>query len=115
MQTICIRTVYALEIAARQQLSSGCTDTTADSSLQRFFNRQLELWEDARQHFRDLQNVKTRELTCGEITIKLQFNPARMVSTGASIDKKSIAQRPCFLCEQNRPKEQMQKLSLIHI
>lgn len=98
-----------LEIAARQQLSSGCTDTTADSSLQRFFNRQLELWEDARQHFRDLQNVKTRELTCGEITIKLQFNPARMVSTGASIDKKSIAQRPCFLCEQNRPKEQMQK------
>ena len=98
-----------LEIAARQQLASGCTDTTADSSLQRFFNRQLELWEDARQHFRDLRNVKTRELTCGETTLKLQFNPARMVSTGASIDTKSIAKRPCFLCEQNRPKEQMQK------
>ena len=81
----------------------------ADSSLQRFFNRQLEVWESARQHFRDLQNVKTRELTCGELTLKLQFNPARMVSTGASIDKKTIAKRPCFLCEQNRPKEQMQK------
>ena len=98
-----------LEISARQQLAAGNADTASDSSLQRFFNRQLEVWADARQHFRDLQNVKTRELNCGEITLKLQFNPARMVSTGASIDKKAIAKRRCFLCEQNRPKEQMQK------
>ena len=98
-----------LEISARQQLSEGNDDTAADGSLQRFFNRQLEVWADARQHFRDLQNVKTRELSCGETTVKLQFNPARMVSTVASIDKKAIARRPCFLCEQNRPKEQMQK------
>ncbi len=98
-----------LEIKARQQMSSGNTDIAADSSLQRFFNRQLEVWADARQHFRDLQNVKTRELTCGEVTLKLQFNPSRIVSTGANIDKKSLAKRPCFLCEQNRPKEQMQK------
>ena len=98
-----------LEISARQQLAAGNADTAADNSLQRFFNRQLEVWADARQHFRDLQNVKTRELNCGEVTLKLQFNPARMVSTGASIDKKAIAKRKCFLCEQNRPKEQMQK------
>ena len=32
-----------------------------------------------------------------------------MVSTGASIDKKVIADRPCFLCEANRPKEQTKK------
>ena len=32
-----------------------------------------------------------------------------MVSTGASIDKKTLAERPCFLCEQNRPKEQFKK------
>ena len=98
-----------MEIAARQQLSEGTADASADSSLQRFFNRQLEVWEDARQHFHDLRNVKTRELSCGEITLKLQFNPARIVSTGANIDRKTIAERPCFLCEQNRPKEQMQK------
>ena len=98
-----------LEISARQQLSEGKDDATADTSLQRFFNRQLEVWNDARQHFHDLRNVKTRELACGEWTLKLQFNPARIVSTGASIDKKAIAERPCFLCEQNRPKEQMQK------
>ena len=99
----------SLEISARQQLSEGKTDTSADSSLQRFFNRQLEVWPEAREHFRELKNVKTRELPCGDVTLKLQFNPARIVSTGANIDKKAIAKRPCFLCEQNRPKQQMQK------
>ena len=99
----------SLEIAARQQLQQGKGDATHDSSLQRFFNRQLEVWDDARTRFRDLKNVKTRELQCGENTLRLQYNPARMVSTGASISHKDIAQRPCFLCEQNRPAEQMQK------
>jgi len=35
--------------------------------------------------------------------LKAQFNPARMVSTGAKIDKTTIAKRPCFLCVANRP------------
>ena len=98
-----------LEVSARQQLSQGKADISADNSLQRFFNRQLEVWESAREHYHDLRNVKTRELASGEQTMKVQFNPARIVSTGAAIDKKTIAKRPCFLCEHNRPKEQMQK------
>ena len=32
------------------------------------------------------------------------------MSTGAKIDPKSIQERPCFLCEQNRPKEQVKKI-----
>ena len=36
-----------------------------------------------------------------------QFNPARLVSTGAKIDKATLAKRPCFLCEKNRPVEQI--------
>ena len=99
-----------LEINARQQMNSGKDDIMAYDSLQRFFNRQLEIWDDARQHFRDLQNIQTKDLSCGEITLKVQYNPARMISTGAKIDKKSIANRPCFLCAENRPKEQMVKM-----
>ena len=98
-----------LEVSARQQLASGKDDVAVDSSLQRFFNRQLETWDEARKHFRDLQNVVVRELTGGDTVLKVQFNPARIVSTGAKIDKASIAKRPCFLCECNRPKEQMTK------
>ena len=40
------------------------------------------------------------------MTLRVQYNPARMVSTGANIDKASIAARPCFLCAKNRPAEQ---------
>ena len=40
------------------------------------------------------------------MSLRVQYNPARMVSTGAKIDKASIATRPCFLCAKNRPAEQ---------
>jgi len=98
-----------LEIQARQQMNQGKQGLMTDSPLQRFFNRQLEKWEAARQRYHDLRGSKTRELVVGSSSIHVQWNPARMVSTGAKIDKKTIAERPCFLCEQNRPKEQIKK------
>lgn len=96
-----------MEVLARQNMHNG-KDNSDDSSLQRFFNRQLETWDDARQHFRDLQNVKTRDLSVGENTIRLQFNPARMVSTGAKIDQATLKKRRCFLCAENRPEQQIE-------
>ena len=99
-----------LEILARQQMNQGKQELMADSPLQRFFNRQLEKWEAARQRYYDLRTVKTRELVVGSSSIQVQWNPARIVSTGAKIDQKTIAERPCFLCEQNRPKEQVKKV-----
>ena len=98
-----------LEIQARQQMNQGKQELMTDSPLQRFFNRQLEKWEAARQRYHDLRASKTRELVVGSSSIQVQWNPARMVSTGAKMDKKTIAERPCFLCEQNRPKEQIKK------
>ena len=98
-----------LEILARQQMLQGKQELMNDSPLQRFFNRQLEKWDDARNRYHELRNVRTRELAMGASSIQVQWNPARMVSTGASIDKKAIAERPCFLCEANRPKGQTKK------
>ena len=99
-----------LELNARQRMLSGAGDLLAGDGLQRFFNRQLEVWDEARRHFHDLKSVKTRQLSCGESTLCVQFNPARMVSTGARTDRRSLQERPCFLCEENRPQEQMTKL-----
>ena len=99
----------SLEILARQQMLQGKQELMNDSPLQRFFNRQLEKWDDTRKRYYDLRNVKTRELAVGASSIQVQWNPARIGSTGARIDAKTIAERPCFLCEQNRPKEQVKK------
>ena len=98
-----------LEIIARQQMLQGKADTMAGSSLQRFFNRQLEKWEAARLRYRELKNVKTKELPVGTTSLIAQFNPARLVSTGAKMDARTLAERPCFLCEANRPEVQMKK------
>ena len=95
-----------MELKARQQMLQGKADIMEDSSISRFFNRQLEMWEDARHRFRDLKHVEVRQLSD---QLKVQFNPARIVSTGAKIDKHTLGERPCFLCERNRPKEQMTK------
>ena len=94
-----------MELKARQQTNTGALKVQSADSLQRFFNRQLERWEEVRQRYLDLQHVEVKQ--AGEL--KLQFNPARMVSTGARIDHKSLMKRPCFLCQQNRPEQQIAK------
>ena len=79
-----------------------------DISLETFFESQLQEWPTAHQNHEALTRVWCRELASAKLPIPLrvQCNPARIVSTGASIDKASIAARPCFLCAQNRPEEQ---------
>lgn len=74
-------------------------------SLKPFYEEQLALWQDTKQRFDDLRHVEVKQLGL----LKAQFNPARLVSTGAKIDKATLAKRPCFLCAANRPKEQIVK------
>ena len=93
-----------MELKARRQMLQGKADIMEDRTISRFFNRQLEKWDDARHRFRALKHVETKKLS---EEVRLQFNLARIVSTGAKIDKKTLGERPCFLCDKNRPKEQM--------
>jgi glycosyltransferase involved in cell wall biosynthesis/ATP adenylyltransferase/5',5'''-P-1,P-4-tetraphosphate phosphorylase II len=92
-----------IEIMARERLNSSRDDSVEDP-LVCFFDRQLEAWPAAAKRYQDLSHVQTRTLGAD---LRLQFNPARMVSTGAKIDRNTLAKRPCFLCSENRPEEQM--------
>lgn len=81
--------------------------TLPDSSaLAALFRSQLSAWSDARARYDALNHVEQRVVTIGDTPFNLQHNPARAVSTQASIDPKAIAERPCFLCQKNRPAEQ---------
>ena len=51
--------------------------------------------------------MKVREIVTGGLKVKLQFNPARMISSAAKLDKADIAARKCFLCRENRSNEQI--------
>lgn len=71
--------------------------------IDRLVEDQLRDWEEVRLRTMSLRDVKVKDVTVDGVPWRAQFNPARVVSTGAKIDKASIAARPCFLCRDNRP------------
>lgn len=73
------------------------------SQVAELLQEQLNVWELARNNYEALKQVKVKELVFDDFKIKVQFNPARIVSSSAKVDTKSIQERKCFLCEQNRP------------
>lgn len=68
--------------------------------------QQLDRWPEAHDNFFRLRDSDRRTLVWGDLHGAAQHNPARIRSTGAAVDSKSIAARPCFLCRANRPAEQ---------
>ena len=76
-------------------------------AIHKFVGDQLSRWPLACDNFRALKNVRVREVEIGGLTVKLQFNPARMISSAARLSKEDVAARRCFLCRENRPAEQI--------
>ncbi len=68
---------------------------------------QIAVWPQAAGNFQALNNVKVKDLDVDGMHFKVQFNPARIVSSSAKVDAKSLKERKCFLCSQNRPDVQV--------
>ena len=77
-----------------------------NTKITALFHNQVSNWELARTNFAGLKKLQTKSFDFGDFKVNVQFNPARIVSSGAKVDSKSIADRPCFLCAENRPSEQ---------
>lgn len=72
-----------------------------------FFNHQLEVWGEVNQRFSDLNNVLSKQLDINGFEVTISHNPMRIRSSAAKVDKASIAARQCFLCDANRPAQQL--------
>jgi len=70
------------------------------------FHEQVSNWELARVNYEGLKTVKTKTFSFKDFKVIVQFNPARITSSGAKVDAKTIAERKCFLCTANLPAEQ---------
>lgn len=77
-----------------------------NTQIKNLFNSQIGDWELARTNFTGLQTVQTKSFSFDDFEVRVQFNPARIVSSGAKVDAKTIAERKCFLCAANRPEVQ---------
>ena len=67
---------------------------------------QKKTWPQLSQGYEGLSSVRVRDLSCHGFSVRLQYNPARIVSSGAKVDPQSIKERRCFLCVENLPVEQ---------
>ena len=74
-----------------------------NQTIQNLLTEQLTSWETARNNYEALSTVKVKELNVNGVPYKVQFNPARIVSSGAKVDAKTIKERKCFLCPANLP------------
>ncbi len=74
-----------------------------NETIHNLLTEQLNTWETARNNYAALSGVRVKELNVRGVRYKVQFNPARIVSSGAKVDAKSIQERKCFLCPANLP------------
>lgn len=71
--------------------------------IEKLIASQLIEWPQAADNYKALAGVKVKTLDVDGMKVKVQFNPARIVSSSAKVDAKSLKERKCFLCEANRP------------
>jgi len=67
---------------------------------------QYNSWPLMTRNYNDLDKIRIKKLEFSDFYLKIQFNPARIRSSAAKVDKTSIENRACFLCSKNRPIEQ---------
>ena len=90
------------ELTARIEMNA---DLLSDELLETLFVEQLADWEEVSERYERLTDVQVK--TLGGSGLAVQHNPKRIGSTGAKLDPTTLAQRPCFLCSDNRPDEQV--------
>ena len=108
-----------MEILARQQLNKSREQVPSPAEIEDFFQSEKKNWPEAAARYEALSGVQTKTLVYpkgkkkkvsprgdSEGVLNVQWNPARMVSTGADVSKQALQKRPCFLCDCNRPSEQ---------
>lgn len=98
------------EIVARRALNVVWGHEVCEEEVDAFFDDQLGVWPEVAERYDALEGVRSRGLARsgegvadGAGVLCVQWNPARMVSTGARIDRAALEARPCFLCDENRP------------
>jgi ATP adenylyltransferase/5',5'''-P-1,P-4-tetraphosphate phosphorylase II len=82
------------------------TNKPAIQILREFVEAEKLIWPLAAANYEGLTKVEERSFQFDGFEFRAQFNPERMRSSVAEVDKKSIAARKCFLCNENRPAEQ---------
>lgn len=74
------------------------------NKIKQLFLTQRDEWKLLDDNCNKMSTIEERSLCWGsDVEVVLQYNPSRFISASAKVDVKSIEERKCFLCAENRP------------
>ena len=74
-----------------------------NKEIETLLSEQLSSWETSQNNYAALKRERINDVKVNGCRYRIQFNPARIVSSAAKVDSKSIQERKCFLCPANLP------------
>ena len=74
--------------------------------IEDLFERQARAWPQLARGIEGLAQAKTLPIRIDWFDVFIRHIPHRIASTTATVDDKSVAKRPCFLCAGNLPLEE---------
>ncbi len=86
--------------------NSANQNTELPKLCSELFEQQQSAWQQMSAGYASLESIRVREIICSGFTVITQFNPKRIVSTGANVNPAVISNRKCFLCLENLPEAQ---------
>ena len=98
----------------QQRIQQQKDMSNSQATIQQLIENQVNSWELAKENYRTLEvyRKQMKEIKLYDenvhffMTAHVFHNPKRILSATAQTDAASIHARPCFLCQNNRPKEQ---------
>ena len=82
------------------------TGETLPDKVAQMIRQQKESWPVARQNFAGLKKAGIKSVAFDGFEIITQFNPERIRSSAAKTDARTLRERACFLCAENRDEKQ---------
>jgi ribosomal protein S18 acetylase RimI-like enzyme len=98
--------------SGRSPLPNRKTYTTFDGGKNlsdlclELLSEQKRAWQDLREGYDLVKDIKERDLACRGFSVRLQYNSGRMKSSTAELGKINAKERQCFLCLDQLPEVQ---------
>ncbi len=94
------------KLISESSLEKFLDSYSVSAKAKALFQQQIKSWQLAKQNYSELNSIQKNFFEFDGFSIKIQFNPGRIISSSAKVDTKSIRERKCFLCYNNLPEEQ---------
>ena len=72
----------------------------------KLLSEQKNAWQDLREGYEFLEDMRERNLSCRNFLVRIQHNPRRLKSCTAGASSDNENGQPCFLCLDHLPQEQ---------